>query len=130
MARSNSSDNLGTDTEASGGRFDPEMPLITASDLPAGWTHDSAGSVAATAESHGRCVHYFTFEGPYTVRVVQVREANEYSVQREQTASIVEGNAPNEDVFAASDPGGLDESVAAARRMMAEVTTYYTEITP
>jgi len=39
-------------------------------------------------------------------------------------------STPDEDVFATFDPGGLDESVAAARRMMAEVTTNYTEVTP
>jgi len=39
-------------------------------------------------------------------------------------------STPDEDVFATSDPGDLDESVTAARRMMAEVTTYYPEVTP
>jgi hypothetical protein len=126
MARSNPTDEDSAESD-DGGRFDPGTSLVD--NLPGGWCHDVSASEAATEEAHAACVHVFGFDGPYIVRVVQVREANEYSVQRRQTSEHDDGDgsAPEEGTLGFTDPCGRRIAAAAARVMMAEVTDHYTE---
>ena len=108
-------------------RFDPTQSLVA--DLPGGWAFDARASEEATDDAHATCVHIFrSTDGPYRVRVVQVREANEYSVQRRRTGDETRSpTTPDEQTIGTADPNGLRPATAAARVMMAEVSAHYAE---
>jgi hypothetical protein len=129
MARSNATDEDSAENDG-GGPFDPGTSLVN--DLPGGWCHDVSASETATEEAHAACVHVFAFDRPYIVRVVQVCEANGYSVQRRQTSEHDDGDgwAPGEGTLGFTDPCGRRIAAVAARMMMSEVTDHYTENQP
>lgn len=104
-------------------QFDPTQPLIPS--LHVGWRHDADGSTYATEDAHATSVHVYLFDGPYTVELVQYREANEYSIQRTVTGETPT-DAPGDETVATTDPGGLVTALRAANELMGDVTRHYT----